>query len=242
MSALLSLLQPRARKLQIFICLLIFFPCQSFAQMTILNVPSADVTPKKRVFFQHESQFRTKKNGRFINSTEYFGIGVGSNTELTATAFNIGNLSHDNETVGVGFKSAIPLSISAIKKYQPKIIIGSMLAPSLASNGVGHWIYAAGNFTIPQTKTRLTFGASNATKQIAGENVTAAMLGFEQKITTKLSYVGDWYSGKTNGMGIFASALSYDFGSDLVIYGGYQIANSQRICRNGFIFEIAKVF
>ena len=215
---------------------------QSWAQMTILNVPSADVTPKKRVFFQHESQFRTKEKGQFTNSTEYLATGIGANTELTATAFNLGNLSHDNETLGLGFKSAIPLNISAIKEYQPKIIISSQAALSLSGNGVRHWIYAAYNFTIPQTKTRLTLGASNGTKHIFGENNTSAMLGFEQKITTKLSYVGDWYSGKTNGMGVFASALSYDFGSDLVAFAGYQIANSNRISRNGFIVEIAKTF
>lgn len=215
---------------------------ESLAQMTILNVPSADVAAKKRIFVQHESQFRTKRKGRFWNSTNYLTTGIGHNTELTATYFNLGSLSHNNDTIALGFKSALPLQIDEIKKYQPKIIVGSAAAISVQGNGVGNWSYAAGNFTIPQSGTCLTAGISYGTKQIFDRTTTALMLGFEQKITDKLSYVGDWYSGSRNPMGIFASALSYNFPDDLVVFAGYQVANSNRIARNGFIVEIAKTF
>jgi hypothetical protein len=225
--------------------LLTFLIClqapQAWSQMTILNVPSADVAPKKRVFVQHESQFRTKEKGRFLNATNYLTFGTGHNTELTATYYNLGNLSYNNDTLALGFKTALPLSIEEIKNYQPKIIFGSAAAISVQGNGVGNWTYAAANFTIPQSQTRLTIGGSQGTKQIFDRNSTALMLGFEQKITNKLSYVGDWYSGK-NALGIFASALSYNFPNDLILFAGYQVANSTRIARNGFIIEVAKLF
>lgn len=231
---------------KIFLVLAFLFclqmPQESLAQMTILNVPSADVAANKRIFVQHESQFRTKREGHFLNSTNYLTRGIGHNTELTATYFNLGNLSYNNDTVALGFKSAVPLAIDSLKKYQPKIILGSAAAISVQGNGIGNWTYAAANFTIPQTQTRLTIGGSQGTKQIFDRNTTALMLGFEQKITDKLSYVGDWYSGNKNPLGIFASALSYSFPDDLVLFVGYQVANNKRIARNGFIVEIAKTF
>jgi hypothetical protein len=217
-------------------------PKESLAQMTILNVPSAEVAAKKRIFIQHESQFRTKREGRFFNSTNYLTTGVGYNTELTATYFNLENLSHNNDSLALGFKSAAPLAIEGFTRWQPKIILGSAATISMQGNGIGHWTYAAANFIIPQTQTRLTIGGSRGTKQIFDRNTTALMLGFEQKITDKLSYVGDWYSGNKNPLGVFASALSYNFPDDLVLFAGYQVANNKRISRNGFIVEIAKIF
>jgi hypothetical protein len=224
------------------ICLLVLSPKLSFAQMTILNVPSADVAPKKRVFVQHESQFRTKENGRFLNLTNYLTAGIGKNTELTATHFNLASPATGNQTLALGFKTSLPLEFEEFKSLQPKIIFGSSAAISLQGNGVGNWTYAAGSLEIPQTKTRLTIGVSQGTKQIFNKSTTALMIGFEQKITENLSYVGDWYSGKTNPLGIFASALSYRFPQDFALFFGYQVANSKRIARNGFIVEISKMF
>ncbi|MBP7710068.1 MAG: hypothetical protein KA100_03245 [Rickettsiales bacterium] len=230
------------KKIFLFAFLIFLPPHFALAQMTILNVPSADVAPKKRIFAQHESQFRTKEKGQFVNVTNYLTAGIGNNTELTATYFNLGNLSYNNDTLALGFKTALPLEIDEIKAYQPKLIFGSAAAISLQGNGAGNWTYAAANFTIPQSQTRLTIGASRGNKQIFDYEVTALMLGFEQKITNKLSYVGDWYSGKKNALGIFASALSYNFENDLTLFAGYQVANSKRTARNGFIVEVAKLF
>ena len=67
------------------------------------------------------------------------------------------------------------------------------------------------------------------------------MGGFEQKITNNLSYISDWYSGN-NALGVFSTGVSYVLPKDIVFYGGYQIPNSKKIARNGFIIEIAKIF
>ena len=210
--------------------------------MTIMNVPSADVAEKKHIFMAHETQFRKKERGKFWNDTHYTTAGIGHNTELTATFFNLGNLGHDDEVLGTGFKSAIPLKIERIQKYQPKIIIGSMALISLRDHGNGNWTYAAGSITIPQTDTRLTAGISTGTKQIFGHNVTAFMGGFEQKITHDLSLIGDWYSGKSNGFGVFATGLNYNFPHDISFAFGYQRSNTKTIAQNAFIASLGKMF
>ncbi len=158
------------------------------AQQTIFNAPSADVTPKKKVFLQHESQFRFSDPDQFENSTNYFATGIGNNTELDATLFNLSTPASKNASLGLGFKSAIPLQVKEIESYQPKLIIGSEIPFSLEGGGVGHWIYSLASVTIPQSNTRLTAGISSGTRQIFGENVTCFVGGFEQKITDKLSW------------------------------------------------------
>lgn len=214
----------------------------AFAQMTIMNVPSADVAEKKHIFMAHETQFRKKERGKFWNNTHYTTAGIGHHTELTATFFNLGNLGHNDEVLGTGFKSAIPLKIKNIEQYQPKLIIGSTALFSLREDGSGNWTYAAGSITIPQIDTRLTAGISTGTKQLFGHNVTAFMGGFEQRITHKLYLIGDWYGGKSNSMGVFATGLNYNFPHEFSFAFGYQRSNSKTIAQNAFIASLGKMF
>ncbi|MDX2083730.1 MAG: hypothetical protein SFV53_07080 [Rickettsiales bacterium] len=231
------------KKFFLFFCFFILLqnPCKSWAQVTIFNVPSADVTKKDKNFIQHESQFRTKKPKQFINVTSYFAHGIGYNTEIDVTQFNLSSPASKNATIAAGFKTVMPLQIEDLKTYQPKIILGAMLPFSLQGQGIGSWFYASNSFVLPQTNSRFTAGISFGSKQIFGKNATSFIGGFEQKITEKISFINDWYSGN-NSLGIFASGFSYSFPKDLTIFAGYQIPNSKQIGRNSIVIEIAKNF
>jgi hypothetical protein len=211
------------------------------AQQTIFSVPSADVTPEDKNFVQHESQFRTKDPGEFWAGTHYVAKGIGYNTEIDAAFFNLSSPASKNVSFAPGFKSVIPIQIKEISSYQPKIIFGSMMPFSLQGNGIGNWTYLENSFFIPESGTRLTAGISFGTKQIFGKDTICFIGGFEQKITNNLSYISDWYSGN-NTLGVFSTGISYALPKDIVFYGGYQIPNSKKIARNGFIIEIAKIF
>jgi len=219
-----------------------FFAASSaLAQQTIFNVPSADITEKNKSFIQHESQFRTKDPDQFINTTNYFARGIGSNTEIDATLFNVGSPASKNASLGLGFKSVLPIGGEEIKSYQPKIILGSQIPFSLQGNGVGHWLYSAGSITLPQTNSRFTAGISSGTRQIFAKNVTCFIGGFEQKITQDLTFINDWYSGN-HAAGIFATGFSYPIPYEFMLFAGYQIPNSKKVGRNSFVIEIAKIF
>lgn len=240
------------RVLLIVICFLFYHVSSAKAQMTIINVPSADVEKKNHVFLQHEAQFRTKKNGDFYNATNYLTYGIGADTEVTLTSFNLGNLAKDNNVISTGFKSSISFSelsknfskslSKTLEKYQFKAIVGSNLVLAVDEGGSGNWSYLLSSLTVPQSKTRLTFGATYGTKEIFGREGVYLACGIEQKITNQLSYIADWYSGQSNSFGIFAFGPSYSFKNGAVLIGGYQIANSKRIAQNAFFFEIAKSF
>jgi len=225
----------------LFGAFLLFVSFSVQAQQTIFSVPSADITQKDKNFVQHESQFRAKSPGEFWAGTHYAARGIGYNTEIDATLFNLSSPASKNVAFATGFKSVLPIPIKEISSYQPKIIFGSMIPFSLQGNGIGNWTYLENSFFIPQSDTRLTGGISFGTKQIFGSDVVCFIGGFEQKITDKLSYIGDWYSGN-NALGVFSTGISYNLPKNVIFYGGYQIPNSKKIARNGFIIEIAKIF
>lgn len=221
--------------------LAIFFSQNSFAQQTIFNVPSPDVTPKNKNFIQHESQFRAKDPDQFWNLTDYYARGIGHETEIDITQFNLSTPASNNISLGLGFKTSQLLPIENLQKYQPKIILGFMAPFSLQGNGVGHWIYSLASIYFPQSGSRFSGGISSGSKQIFGQNAASFIGSFEQKITQDLSFISDWYSGN-HTMGILASGFSYNLPQGFVFYGGYQIPNSKKVGRNSFVIEIARIF
>src|SRR5262249_140244 len=110
--------------------LLLWLFCSSThgnAQQTIFNVPSADVTPKGNLFLQHKSELRPWEHGRFLGNTEYSAVGIGYNTELDATVFNINAPATHNVTLGVGFKTALPVCLKKFPNREFKLTVGEMI-------------------------------------------------------------------------------------------------------------------
>ena len=214
------------------------------AQQTIFNVPSADVTPKGHLFLQQEAQFRGWNPDAFFNGTTYSAVGIGHNTEVDATLFNVGAPGTQNISVGVGFKSAIP--IPGLKEKFPdrefKFTIGSDLLIGLEGNGVGNWSYAHLSGRVPKLNTRLTAGMSYGTKQVFGQETTAFIAGVEQPVTKKLTLLSDWYSGSEHWAGYLITGFSYAFPKNTTLYAGYQIPNTPRVGNSGFVIELAKIF
>ena len=221
-----------------------FSVIRGFAQQTIFNVPSADVTPQGHVFLQQEAQFNGSNPGAFFNGTTYSAIGIGHNTEIDATLFNVGAPATQNMTIGVGFKSAIP--IAGLKDKFPerefKLTIGSDILFGLEGNGIGNWTYAHLSARVPKVNTRLTAGLSYGTRQVFGQQTTAFIAGVEQPITKKFSLIGDWYSGNEHFAGYLITGFSYAFPNNTTLYCGYQIPNSPQVGNNGFVIEMAKIF
>jgi len=212
------------------------------AQQTIFNVPSAEVTPKGKVFLQPEFQFRPWNPGRNMLNTDYFAVGIGHNTELDLTLFNASSPSSGNITLGAGFKSAVPVFNKKFPKREFKVIIGTEVLASLEGNGAGNWSYAALSGRTPKTNTRLTAGVSAGTKDIFGVDTVAFIGGIEQPITKRFSLQADWYSGTEHFAGFLIPGFAYAFPKDVTLYAGYQIPNSPKNGVSGFVIEVAKIF
>lgn len=222
-----------------FSLITLFIPAQ--AQQTIFDVPSADVTPKGKVFLQHESQFRPWKPNRFWTGTHYAALGIGHHTELDVTLFNVSAPATDNIALGVGFKSVIPVLEKLFPERELKVTVGTMVPISLQGDGVGNWSYATTSFRLPKTKTRFTAGVSTGTQQIFGRDTVGFIGGYEQPITKRFSLIGDWHSG-TSAYGLFIPGFSYAVTNSMALYAGYQIPNNKRSGVSGFVIELAKFF
>lgn len=212
------------------------------AQQTIFNVPSAEVTPKGRIFIEPEFQFRPWNPGKSMLNTDYAAVGIGHNTELDLTLFNVSTPASNNITLGTGFKSVIPVFNKKLPERELKVIIGTEVLASLEGNGAGNWSYAALSGRTPKTNTRLTAGVSAGTKDIFGVDTVAFIGGIEQPITKKFSLQADWYSGTEHFAGFLIPGFAYVFPKDVILYAGYQIPNSPKNGVSGFAIELAKIF
>lgn len=234
------------RFINFFLIVIIF--CLSFtrvfAQQTIFNVPSADVTEKGHIFLQEEGQFRSWNPDAFFVSTSYSALGVGHNTELDATLFNVGAPATQSITLGVGFKSAIP--IPGLKEKFPerefKIILGDEVLIGLENNSVGNWAYAELSGKVPKLNTRLTGGISYGTRQVFGIDNVSFVAGVEQPITKKLALQADWFSGAEHFAGFLIVGFNYKLPKNTTLYAGYQIPNTPQNGVSGFCIELAKIF
>lgn len=211
---------------------------------TVFNVPSADVTEKGHIFLQQEVQTTPWNTDTALFSTSYTAVGVGHNTELDATLFNVGSPATENISMGVGFKSAIP--IPGLKEKFPerefKLTVGSNILIGLQGNGIGNWTYTHLSGRLPKINTRLTAGVSYGGRQVFGQNTTSFIAAVEQPITKKFNIIGDWYSGSEHFAGYLIVGGSYAFKKNTTLYVGYQIPNSPNVGTSGFVIELAKIF
>lgn len=210
----------------------------SYAQQTIFNVPSADVTPKDEIYLEHESQFKPWKPNAFWLGTHYTAYGIGHHTEIDATLSNVSAPSSGNVVLGLGFKSNIPLLAKRLPKRELKLTVGNITPISLQGQGVGDWSYTHLSGHLPKLNTRITTGVSVGTKQLFGRNTVGFIGGYEQPITQRFSLIGDWFSG-THSNGYFIPGFSYVLKGSTTLFVGYQIPNTKRVGPQGFVIEIS---
>ena len=203
------------------------------AQQTIFNVPSADLTEKGMVFFQHQSSF----SGNFASFDNNFVLGVGKHTEFDVTLFDVGTKSVRNEELAVGFKTVLPLH----EKSQTKFTFGHLIPVSLRGNGVGGYSYSHLSTVLPKIKTRLTSGVAIGTTTLFDRDFICYIAGIEQPVTKKFSLVFDWYSGKHSN-GFLIPGFYYSFTPKFILSSGFRIRNNKENGSNGFIVELSKFF
>lgn len=226
------------------ILLICLVKTNAFAMQTIFNVPSADVTPKEHFYFLQEAQTTPWVTDNAYLNTTYTTYGIGHNTELDATLFNVASPANNNISLAVGFKSVMPVPVLKEKfpEREIKLTVGSDVLVGLQGNGVGNWTYTHLSGRLPKLNTRLTAGVSYGTRQVFGQETTAFIAGVEQPVTKKLNIIGDWFSGSEHWAGFLIVGFSYAFPKNTTLYAGYQIPNSPKVGSSGFVIELGKLF
>jgi hypothetical protein len=231
----------RITKIQIIVGFLIFGLFRNTSSQALVNVPPPNVAPEDTIFLQHESQFRTWEPGAFWRGTHFAAYGIGHNTELDATLLRVSSPLSDNIALMLGFRSAIPVLTKQFPEQEFKVTVGAMAPISLQGNGVGSWGYTHVSGRLPKLQTRLTAGVSAGTENFFGRDVVCFIGGYEQPLTKRINLVGDWYSG-SHFLGFFIPGFSIAISKTSTMFFGYQIPNSSKSGKSGFVFELSKFF
>jgi hypothetical protein len=211
----------------------------AWSQSLIVGIPNADTTPAGEVLLTHESQFSPQKGSAFWNSFTFMTYGVRPNLEVSLSLNNLRSPRPDNLSLLAGYKHVLPLFEKRFPHHQFKFTHGVFVPVSLQGKGVGNWTFAHGSMRLPRFQTRLTAGASLGTHQVFGRDAAMAMVGVEQPLTKKLSFVMDWYSG-THDLAALIPAIQYNLNHSDVAIVGLKIPNNNQSGSLGFIVEITK--
>jgi hypothetical protein len=215
----------------VFFCLLISVGSfTAFSQTTIFNIPSTDVVERKLFYVEadfitnfksfekdgfqtygYRTVYGAKRNFEIGTNFFYTRTGGGSPKEFQP---NFKWKSYSNETYGVEMSTGAILFVP--------------LNRSAGSRPFG-MIYSNASKTVPRAGgMKLTGGMYTAlgTKSDFGTQF-GAIVGIEQPIKGKLSFIGDWYSGK-NQFGYSAAGFNFEISTKQSFSAGYNFSNTNR--------------
>jgi hypothetical protein len=224
-------------------CLALVCGTSLTAQSLIVGIPNAEVTPKGKWFFTHESQVKvTQPEG--WNTFQFLTYGPGFNTEIALSAVNFGRPRAGNRTLALGFKSLHEFKAKPLHHWETKVVGGAMLPVSIDGLGAGVWLYALGSVRVPHARTRLTAGPTYGTPQLFGVEKVGMMAGIEQPLggvfKQKVSLIADWYSGR-HDLAALIPAVQFNLPRDLIFIAGYKFPNPGAINDEALVIEIAGI-
>ncbi|MEJ7608084.1 MAG: hypothetical protein WKF37_17900, partial [Bryobacteraceae bacterium] len=172
------------RGLLTFLTLLLASSLPLPAQQTIFDVPSADVSDRRDWFYQHQTVSSAGAGSKRWVQTNSFGYGVGRNSELDVTVFDLDYESPSEALGGFGWKTSLPVG-GEDSKYKSRLVIGDMVQVGSSEEGArrtGNWAYVLWSTEFARTKTRLTGGGFHGTAALFGNNVFNFLGGIEQPV------------------------------------------------------------
>ncbi len=199
------------------------------AQSTIFNIPSTDVVAKKKVYFEFDflSHLAKHQNGGFQSYVPRVVVGVAKGLEagVNVATTDIGGpkLVEIQPNVKWQFysneKSGVAATVGGLAYLPVK------QRAAFANNNFG-FIYANVSKKLKGMKgARFTGGGYGLVGRKAGfGSKGGAMAGYEQPLTSKASFVMDWFSGK-NRFGLLTPGFSFTVSKSSILNVGYSINN-----------------
>jgi hypothetical protein len=220
------------------------------AQQAIVNMPSADITPSGRFFAMHESVLRPWRPNRYWYGTNFFCYGVGHHTELALTTWNVGISSPrtSNETVGLGFKSSLPVFGKALESREMRLTIGHMGLINTRGLGLGGFSYAHLNGRLWQDGPRLTAGLCYGSEELFKRAASSFMGGVEIPLQyapgrkfARYVWVNEWFSG-THDFSSLITGLLWHPDKDHIVVVAYRQPNTSLVGKSGLVLEYGLFF
>lgn len=233
----------------ISLLLLIICPLYVRAQQNLFNAPSGTITPKGKVFYQHQLNVY---NPNKLASKQHFVYGLGSNWEVGVNLLNVNikpgvrnaplfDLNYNDRSEALG-----PiLAITGQKLFQIaehwQTSIGTQIGMNLAGNGDA---YQATHYTYslliwePVHHWRFVSGVYQSDWRLIGPgNTRGIMLGYEIPLNKNLYLMGDFISGNTESSVSVIGGM-YNITPRFQVCFGALIPNPRNPSPPGAVFEI----
>jgi hypothetical protein len=213
------------------------FSTATFAQQTIVNVPSSDVLGKGESYLEFDSTFKFDKDpnnsvNKFSSFIPRIVAGVGKNIEVGL------NLTGN---VQPGSDATVIMPTVKAKFFEKKgwSLVGGdhvYIPVRNRSYNIGNYVYLQVSKSF-KTNTRLTAGAYHTSKNVFAPKAQRAggQFGFEQTINSKFSVGADWITGK-HSAGYFTPVLTIKPVPRTSMYFGYSIGNTGVTSGNHFFY------
>lgn len=229
-----------------FTLLLTLLATPLIAQQNLFNIPSGDITPKNKVFYQHQLNVysnQLESKGHFV-----YGLGRGWDAGINLVgkgvrwSKNRGLLHNDDRRYGAVY----PVALLTLQK---QFVINNRLNLNIGTQAGTN----LSRYIDRKTFTQFTYGIASyqfapGRRVLAGPYVTNAafvgpgnragvMLGYEWKLTDRWYLMGDWLSGR-NDTAVGVVGAMYWPGKRVQFCGGVLLANPHTPKPNGFVLEL----
>ena len=221
----------------IALCVATFAPTIVKAQSTLFNIPSTDVVAPKKVYteFDFLSHFESHADGGFQGYVPRVVVGVGKKLEVGA---NVVFLDAEDPDQPVELQPNIKWQFYSNETNGVAMAGGAMLYTPIAHrSGVDTFgmLYTTVSKKFQGNHgPRLTGGGYGLVGRADGNGTEAGgIVGYEQPLSSRVSFVADWLSGK-NRFGYVTPGFSVAVSKSSALYAGYSIGNFGR--KNNALF------
>jgi hypothetical protein len=221
------------------------------AQQNLFNISSGAITPKGKVFYQHQLNIHSLYN---MVSKHHLVYGLGKRWEAGINVVNIDlspyldrlQPSNTNSSRGAEYKAHGPLVMLTAQKQFPLMDNLSVNAGIQAGLGVpnrengSHWSHFTYGILVYESDKhwRMVAGPYFSDRFLLGKGNRAGMIvGFEIPITKKIFLMGDFVSGNTKGS-VSVVGFYYSVTPWFQLCLGKLIPNPQSKEQNGVVLEV----
>jgi hypothetical protein len=201
------------------------------AQSTIFNIPSTDVVPAKKVYLEFDflSHLESHEDGGFQVYVPRAVVGVGKGLEL---GINVSVLDAFAPDQAVYISPNLKWQFYANEEHGVALSAGGLIYTPIANRAGADtygFVYSVASKKVKGSYgPRLTGGAYGLPGLADGLGTQGgAILGYEQPIANRVSFVTDWFSGK-NAFGYVTPGFSFTLPKSSLLNVGYSIGNQGR--------------
>jgi len=201
------------------------------AQSTIFNIPSTDVVAPKKVYLEFDflSHFTSHANGGFQIYAPRVVVGVAKKVEAGINISVVDTLT-PNQPVYVS--PNVKVQVYNNESNGVAVALGGLLYTPIAhragADTYGFFYSVVSKKVKGDHGPRVTGGAYGLPGLSDGLGTKGgAIVGYEQPVSKRISFVADWFSGK-NAFGYVTPGFSISLPKSSLFNVGYSIGNHGR--------------